>query len=452
MAAADEAILKRVLPHSIEAEQSVIGSMIMDREAIVVASEIITGEDFYNRQYGVLFETMVELNDSGRPVDLVTLQDKLREKDVPPEISSLEFIRDLITAVPTSANVKYYAGIVAEKSTLRKLIRLNEEIANTCYAGKEGLEEILETTEKKVFDLVQRRNTGDFVPIRQVVMNALEKIENAAKTSGTVTGIPTGFIDLDYRTAGLQPSDLILIAARPSMGKTAFVLNIAQYVAFHEHMCTAIFSLEMSKEQLVNRLFSLESRVDAQALRTGNLSDSDWEKLIEGAGTIGNSELIIDDTPGISIAEMRSKCRKYKLEHDLKLIIIDYLQLMSGSGRGSDSRQQEISEISRSLKGLARELNVPVLALSQLSRAVEQRTDKRPMLSDLRESGAIEQDADVCMFIYRDDYYNPDTEDKNIAEIIIAKQRNGPIGTVRLAWMPQYTRFGNELRQQDQEM
>ena len=284
---------------------------------------------------------------------------------------------------------------------------------------------------------------NDYVPIRKVVMNALEKIENAAKASGTVTGIPTGFIDLDYRTAGLQPSDLILIAARPSMGKTAFVLNIAQYVAFHENMCTAIFSLEMSKEQLVNRLFSLESRVDAQALRTGNLSDTDWEKLIEGAGTIGNSELIIDDTPGISIAEMRSKCRKYKLEHDLKLIIIDYLQLMSGSGKSSDSRQQEIADISRSLKALARELSVPVIALSQLSRAVEQRPDHRPMLSDLRESGAIEQDADVVMFIYRDDYYNHDSEMKGISEIIIAKQRNGPIGTVNLVWLPQYTKFAN---------
>ena len=260
---------------------------------------------------------------------------------------------------------------------------------------------------------------------------------------GTVTGIPTGFIDLDYRTAGLQPSDLILIAARPSMGKTAFVLNIAQYVAFHENMCTAIFSLEMSKEQLVNRLFSLESRVDAQALRTGNLSDADWEKLIEGAGTIGNSELIIDDTPGISISEMRSKCRKYKLEHDLKLVIIDYLQLMSGSGKSTDSRQQEISDISRSLKALARELSVPVIALSQLSRAVEQRPDHRPMLSDLRESGAIEQDADVVMFIYRDDYYNHDSDMKGISEIIIAKQRNGPIGTVNLVWLPQYTKFAN---------
>ena len=461
MAAADEAILKRVLPHSIEAEQSVIGSMIMDREAIVVASEIITGEDFYNRQYGVLFETMVELNDSGRPVDLVTLQDKLREKDVPPEISSLEFIRDLITAVPTSANVKYYAGIVAEKSTLRKLIRLNEEIANTCYAGKEGLEEILETTEKKVFDLVQRRNTGDFVPIRQVVMNVMDRIEKASRNKGNVTGIPTGFIDLDYKTAGLQPSDLILIAARPSMGKTAFVLNIAQNVAFKQGMTVAMFSLEMSKEQFVNRLFSLESKVDSQHLRTGNLTDAEWESLIESAGVIGKSNLIIDarrvikdqigfsnliidDTPGITIAELRSKCRKYKLEYDLKLIIIDYLQLMSGSGgRSSDSRQQEISDISRSLKALARELQVPVIALSQLSRAVEQRPEHRPMLSDLRESGAIEQDADVVMFLYRDDYYNPDTEKKGIAEVIIAKQRNGPIGTIELVWLPDYTKFAN---------
>lgn len=440
---AEEALLKRVLPHSIEAEQSVIGSMIMDREAITVASELICGDDFYGKQYGVVFDTMVELNDEGKPVDLITLQDRLREKDVPPEVSSLEFIRDLITAVPTSANIKYYAGIVAEKATLRKLIRLNEEIANTCYAGKENLEVILEDTEKRVFELVQKRNTGEFVPIRQVVMNAMDKIEKASKSDGNVTGIATGFIDLDFRTAGMQPSDLILVAARPSMGKTAFVLNIAQHVAFKLNQTVAIFSLEMSKEQLVNRLFSLESRVDSQHLRTGNLSDAEWEKLIESAGVIGQSNLIIDDTPGIGISELRSKCRKYKLEHDLKLIIIDYLQLMSGSGRGSDSRQQEISDISRSLKALARELNVPVVALSQLSRAVEQRPDHRPMLSDLRESGAIEQDADVVMFIYRDDYYNKDTEKKGIAEIIIAKQRNGPIGTVELVWLPDYTKFAN---------
>ena len=441
--AAEEALLKRVLPHSIEAEQSVIGSMIMDREAITVASEIICGEDFYGKQYGVLFDTMVELNDEGKPVDLVTLQDRLREKDVPPEVSSLEFIRDLVTAVPTSANIKHYANIVAEKSTLRKLIRLNEEIANTCYVGKESLETILEDTEKRVFELVQKRNTGEFVPIRQIVMNAMDKIEIASRNDGNVTGIATGFIDLDYRTAGMQPSDLILVAARPSMGKTAFVLNMAQYMAFNQNQTVAIFSLEMSKEQLVNRLFSMESRVDSQHIRTGKLSDAEWEKLIASAGMIGRSNLIIDDTPGISISELRSKCRKYKLEHDLKIVIIDYLQLMSGSGRGSDSRQQEISDISRSLKALARELNVPVVALSQLSRAVEQRPDHRPMLSDLRESGAIEQDADVVMFIYRDDYYNKDTDKKGIAEIIIAKQRNGPIGTVELVWMPDYTKFAN---------
>lgn len=444
MAAMEEALLKRVLPHSIEAEQSVIGSMIMDREAIVVSAEIIMAEDFYDKRCGVLFEAMVELNDEGRPVDMVTLQDRLKEKDIPPEMGSLEYIRDLITAVPTSANIKYYANIVAEKATLRRLIKLNEEIANTCYTGKESLEDILEDTEKRVFQLVQRRNTDEFVPIRQVVMNAMDQIEKASKNKGSVTGIATGFIDLDYKTAGMQPSDLILIAARPSMGKTAFVLNIAQHVAFKLDETVAIFSLEMSKEQLVNRLFSLESKVDAQKLRTGNLSDGDWEKLIETAGVIGKSHMIIDDTPGISISELRSKCRKYKLEHNLRMIIIDYLQLMSGSGSGrGDSRQQEISDISRSLKSLARELRVPVIALSQLSRAVEQRPDHRPMLSDLRESGAIEQDADVVMFIYRDDYYNKDSEKKGIAEISIAKQRNGPIGTVDLVWLPEYTKFAN---------
>ncbi len=439
----EEALIKRVMPNSLEAEQSVIGSMIMDKDAIVAASEILISEDFYHKQYGVLFDSITELFNSGEPVDLVTLQNKLKEKDVPPEVSSLEYIGNLVAAVPTSANVKYYANIVKEKSVLRKLIKVTEGIENQCYLGKDGLEDILADTEKSIFDLLQNRSGGDFVPIRQVVINALDKIEQASKAKGTVTGIATGFVDLDYRTSGLQPSDLILVAARPSMGKTAFVLNIAQYAAFRSNLTTAIFSLEMSKEQLVNRLFSLESRVDAQVLRNGNLSDADWEKLIEGAGVVGRSNLIIDDTPGISISELRSKCRKYKLEHDLKLIIIDYLQLMTGNGKSSESRQQEISDISRSLKSLARELQVPVVALSQLSRAVEQRPDKRPMMSDLRESGAIEQDADVIMFIYRDDYYNKDTERKNIAEIIIAKQRNGPIGTVELVWLPQYTKFAN---------
>ena len=444
----EEALIKRVMPHSIEAEQSVVGAMLMDKDAITAASEMISGSDFYQSAYGVIFDSMVELFNEGKPVDLITLQERLREKEVPAEIASLEFVRDLVTAVPTSANIKYYAQIVADKSMMRRLIKLNEEIENVCYAGKEPLEAVLEKTEKSVFELLQRRNTGDYVPIRQVVLNALERIEKASKNKGTVTGIPTGFIDLDYKLSGLQASDLILIAARPSMGKTAFVLNIAQYVAFKKKKSVAIFSLEMSKEQLVNRLFSLESQVDAQALRTGNMKDSDWEKLIEGAGIIGQSQLIIDDTPGISVSELRSKCRKYKLENDLDLIIIDYLQLMTGSiGRSSESRQQEISEISRSLKGLARELNVPVIALSQLSRAVEGRPDKRPMLSDLRESGAIEQDADVVMFIYRDEYYNKDSEYKKQAEIIIAKQRNGPVGTVHLAWLGEYTKFANLSRQ-----
>ena len=444
----DEALIKRVLPHSIEAEQAVIGAMLMDKEAILTSSEIVSGDDFYQSAYGVIFEAIVEIYNEGKPVDLITLQSRLKEKDVPAEISSLEFVRDLVAAVPTSANVKYYAEIVAEKAMLRRLIKLNEEIENMCYLGKEPMEAVLETTEKKVFELVQKRNTGDFVPIKQVVLNALDKIEAASKNAGSVTGIPTGFLDLDYKTAGLQPSDLILIAARPSMGKTAFVLNIAQHVAFKANKSVAIFSLEMSKEQLVNRLFALEAQVDAQSLRTGNLKDSDWEKLIESAGIIGKSKLMIDDTPGISISELRSKCRKMKLEHGLDLIIIDYLQLMTGRvGGRSESRQQEISEISRALKGVARELNVPVVALSQLSRAVEQRPEHRPMMSDLRESGAIEQDADVVMFIYRDDYYNKDTELKNVAEIIIAKQRNGAIGTINLTWLPQYTKFANYLRE-----
>lgn len=438
----EEALIKRVMPNSLEAEQSVIGSMITDRDAILSAMEIVPREDFYHQQYGALFQAIVELYNAGQPVDVLTLQNKLREMEVPAEVASLEYLSDLIAAVPLTVNVASYAQIVKDKALLRQIIRVNQEIENDCYSGKEDVNTILEKTEHDVFELVQNRGAKDFVPIKQVVVNAMERIERTSHQKGNVTGIPTGFNDLDFKTAGLQPSDLILIAARPSMGKTAFVLNVAQHAAFHERKSTAIFSLEMSNEQLVNRLFSLESRVDAQKLRTGDLQDSDWEKLVEGANIVGNSPLIIDDTPGISISELRSKCRKYKMEQGLDLVIIDYLQLMSGSGR-SESRQQEISEISRALKGLARELKVPVIALSQLSRAVEARNDHRPMLSDLRESGAIEQDADVVMFIYRDDYYNKDTERKNISEIIIAKQRNGPIGTVELAWLPEYTKFGN---------
>ncbi len=438
----DEALIKRVLPHSIEAEQSVVGSMLMDKEAILTASETLVPGDFYGRQYGVMFEAIVELYNEGKPVDMITLRERLREKDVPPEVSSVEFIRDLINAVPTSINIKHYADIVREKSMLRKIIKVNEEIEGLCYLGKEKLEVILGETEKKIFDLLQNRNTGDFVPIKEVVIQTLEKIEMASKTKGNVTGIATGFYDLDYMTAGLQPSDFILIGARPSMGKTALVLNLAQYIAIRNHVPTAIFSLEMSKEQLMNRMFAMEARVDSQNIRTGDLSDSDWEKLIESAGVIGKSSLIIDDTPGISIGELRSKCRKYKLEHNLSLVIIDYLQLMTGNGR-TDSRQQEISEISRSLKALAREIQAPVIALSQVNRACEARPDHRPMMSDLRESGSIEQDADVIMFLYRDEYYNKDSDKKGIAELIIAKQRNGSIGTVNLAWLPNLTKFAN---------
>lgn len=440
---AEENTVTRVMPHDLEAEQSVLGAMLMDRDAIGIASEIVTAQDFYSRQNAVLFQTMVDMDSDGAPVDPVTLQSRLREQDLPPEAYSTEVIRDLITQVPTSANVRAYAQIVFEKSILRRLIRANEEVANQCYTGSKDTETILDEAEKSIFDISQKRNTGDFVPIRQIVLNAMDKIEKASRIQGNVTGLATGFTDLDNRLAGLQPADMILVAARPSMGKTALVLNIAEHVVMHEGHCAAIFSLEMSKEQLANRLFSMESHVDAQKIRTGDLSEQEWSDLIESAGQIGESRLIIDDTPAITVTELRSKCRKYKMEYGMELAIIDYLQLMSGSGKPGDSRQQEISDISRSLKALARELNVPVIALSQLSRAVEQRPNHRPMLSDLRESGAIEQDADVVMFIYRDDYYHEDSEEKGVAEIIIAKQRNGPIGTVKLAWQPQFTRFAN---------
>ena len=407
----EEALIKRVMPHDEEAESSVIGAMLIDNEAIMVASELITGEDFYQKQMGVVYDTMVELYNAGKPVEPVILHTSLREKGVPEEACGTDRILQWMTQVPTSANIKYYAEIVAEKSVARRLIRLNEEIANTCYAGSEKLEDTLANAEKRVF--------------------------------GRVTGLETGFMDLDYKTSGLQPSDLILIAARPSMGKTAFVLNLAQHMAFKKDVPVAIFSLEMSKEQLVNRMLSLESHVDAQKIRTGRLNDEEWMNLVEGSANIANSKLFIDDTPGITLSAMRSKCRKLKMEHDIQIVIIDYLQLMSGNSGNNASRQQEISDISRGLKALARELNVPVIALSQLSRAVEQRPDHRPMLSDLRESGAIEQDADVVMFLYREGYYNRDLSEaeQRVAEVIIAKQRNGPIGTVNLLWIPELTKF-----------
>lgn len=442
----EEALLKRVLPHSIEAEQSVIGAMLMDREAIISAMDIVVRDDFYSSQYGIIFESILEIFNEGKPVDIVVLQDKLREKNVPPEVSSLEFVRDIITTVPTSANIKYYANIVRDKAVLRRLIKVSEGIANTCYAGNESVEEILAKTEKDIFHLLENKGSSEFVPIEQVARNVLDKIEQASRSKETVTGIPTGFVDLDYKTSGFQPSDLVLIAARPSMGKTAFVLNLVSHIAMQKNRPCIIFSLEMSKEQLVNRMLAMDTKIDSQKLRTGNLSDNDWEDLIGGVVNISNANLVIDDTPGISLNELRSKCRKMKLEQGLDIIIIDYLQLMTGSGKRTDNRQQEISDISRGLKALAREMKAPVIALSQLSRACETRPDHRPMLSDLRESGAIEQDADIVMFLYRDDYYHKDTEHPNQAEVIIAKQRNGPIGTVNLLWKPEITRFVNMER------
>jgi replicative DNA helicase len=441
----EEDVIKRVMPHSLEAEQSVLGAMIMDRDAVEAASEVLTADDFYSKQNGLIYEAIVELTADNTEVDEVTLQNRLREKGLPPEFCTTEYIESLVAMVPTSANVRSYVKIVEDKSMLRKLIRAGESIANNCYEGKEDLDTIMDDAEKRVFDLSQRRGISDYTPIRQIVLNAVAKIQEASKTKSNVTGIPTGFTDLDNTLAGLQPADMILIAARPSMGKTALALNMAEYEAFHENRCVAIFSLEMSKEQLVNRLISMESHVDAQKIRTGNLENAEWTELLYSANTIGESRLIIDDTPAITVAELRTKCRKYKAEQGLEAVFIDYLQLMTGSGSksSSDSRQQEVSEISRQLKSLARELKVPIVALSQLSRAAESRPNHRPMLSDLRESGAIEQDADVVMFIYRDDYYNPDTDKKGIAEIIIAKQRNGPVGTVELSWQAQYTKFGN---------
>lgn len=447
----DEELIKRILPHDQAAESSVIGSMMMDPEAISVAQKYLSPDDFYQKSFALLFSAIVSLDNEGQPVDSVTIQNRLREMDAPENIATDSYLAQLVTAVPTSTNIEYYAKIVADKSRLRTMIRTMESLTNSCYLNRESVQALMAETEEKMFRVLQTKESQDYVPIQDVVMEEISKISAAARQNSSVTGLSTGFADLDFKTSGFQPSDLILIAARPSMGKTAFALNIGDYMAIHQHKNVAIFSLEMSKGQLVRRLFAQEANIDAQKLRNGNLASTEWDSLIAGADMIGKSGLIIDDTPGITVPEMRSKCRRYKLEQGLDIIIIDYLQLMSGSSkRSNDSRQQEISEISRSLKGLARELNVPVVALSQLSRAVEQRPDHRPVLSDLRESGAIEQDADVVMFLYREDYYKPDTERKGIADCIIAKQRNGPLGDVELAWLPEYTKFASIERSMPQ--
>ena len=434
----------RIPPHDMEAEQAVLSSMLFDREAISTALEILQGHDFYRPDNQAIFETMLELYSMNEPVDVVTLSDKLGEKGLLEQIGRDRVIQ-LAAAYYTSANIKYHAQIVAEKSLLRQLIKASTGITNASYDAREEVAAIMEMAEKSIFDLAQRGNTRDFAHISDVVVLAIDKLEELYKNQGKATGVATGFTDFDERTAGLQPSDLILIGARPSMGKTALLLNIAQHAALHNHVPTAIFSLEMSKEQLGNRMLAVESGIDSQILRTGNLDRPEyWDRISECMPILSKAPLYIDDTPGITITEMRAKCRRLKIEKNLGLVVVDYLQLMTASaGSRPESRQQEISEISRSLKGLAKELHVPMLVAAQLSRAVEARKDHRPMLSDLRESGAIEQDADVVAFLYRDEYYNPETLKKGHAEVIIAKQRNGPTGTVELSFLGHLTKFAN---------
>ncbi len=441
----EEAVIRKTQPNSVESEQAVLASMLMSREAVVNVADMLTKEDFYQPQYGAIFEAMVELYHEGTSIDLITLMERLKEKGVPENVYSIETMQELMSVVPTSANAKKYAGIVKDRANMRRVIKLAENAANDCYSLKDTSTNILSHIENEVLEMTQQGNAGDdIVPIREVVDNVLRNIREASKQQGNITGVPTGFIDLDDMLTGLHGSELILVAARPAMGKTAFVLNIAEYVILKTDVPVAIFNFEMNKEQLVQRMIAMESQVNSQNIRTGNLQDDQWMKLYESSNIIGGTKLFIEDQSNVTIGDIRNKCRKLKQRHNVGLIIIDYLQLMSGSGR-SDSRQQEVSEISRGLKVLAKELDVPIIALSQLSRAVEARTDHRPMLSDLRESGSIEQDADVVMFIYREDKYRDDLpeEDKNKAEIIIAKQRNGATGTIMLGWQGEYTKFVN---------
>jgi replicative DNA helicase len=434
--------LGRIPPHNIQAEQSVLGSMLLDKDIIPTVTEILKGEDFYREDNKEIFEAIMDLFNSAEPIDLITVSEQLKLRGTLDSVGGLEYLSNIASAVPTTANARHYAKIVEEKSLLRNLIRASSDIVNMGYEASEEVSYVIDRAEKNIFDILQKRNLQGFTIIKDVLVDTFDRLEELYNSKGVVTGIPTGFTDLDYKTAGLHNSDLVLIAARPAMGKTAFVLNIAQYAAVHAKVPVAIFSLEMSKDQLVNRMLCNEAMVDAQRMRTGKLEDDDWQKIARALGPLSEAPIYIDDTPGTSIMEIRAKCRRLKLEKDVGMIVIDYLQLMQGRGK-NESRQQEISDISRSLKILAKELGVPVLCLSQLSRGPESRTDHRPMLSDLRESGAIEQDADIVIFLYRDDYYNPDTEKKNIAEVILAKHRAGSTGTVELVWLGQYTKFAN---------
>ena len=431
----------RSLPQSIEAEQSVIGSMIIDKNAIVKASEKLNEEDFYRDGHKVIFKAILEMFKEDMAVDLLTLLEYLKATDQLERAGGVTYITEVSSSVPTTANLSSYIKIVEDKSLLRKLIKSSTAIIEDCYNKQGQVSNVLDQAEKKIFDISENKTSNDFEPLSDVLERGFLEIERLFNNKGDITGVGSGFMDLDSKTSGFQKGDMVLIAARPSMGKTTFALNIAEHAALREGKSVVIFSLEMSKEQLAYKLLCSEANVDLLKLRTGALEDDDWENIARATGPLSKAKIYIDDTAGVSVMEMRSKCRRLKIEYGIDMILIDYLQLMSGSN--PDNRQQEVSEISRSIKALAKEMECPVIALSQLSRAPEQRADHRPMLSDLRESGSIEQDADLVMFLYRDEYYNKETDDKNIAECIVAKQRNGPVGTVKLAFLGQLSKFAN---------
>ncbi|CAH0121337.1 Replicative DNA helicase [Paenibacillus sp. CECT 9249] len=431
----------RIPPQNLEAEQAVLGAVLLQSEALITAMERVRSEDFYLTEHQLIFEAMVQLGEENQPIDLVTLTTKLRDKQQLEDVGNVTYLTKLANAVPTAANVDYYAQIIEEKSMLRRLIRTATQIVSDGYAGGEDVGGMLSDAERRILEISNRRSGSGFIAIRDVLMEVFERVEFLSANKGGMTGIPSGFPDLDKMTSGFQRSDLIIVAARPSVGKTAFALNIAQNVGVRAKETVAIFSLEMSASQLVQRMLCAESNVDAGRMRTGQLENEDWEKLTMAIGALSEAKIYIDDTPGVTVADIRAKCRRLKKEQGLGMILIDYLQLIHGRGKPGENRQQEVSEISRTLKQIARELEVPVIALSQLSRGVEQRQDKRPMMSDLRESGSIEQDADIVAFLYRDDYYDKESEKKNIIEIIIAKQRNGPVGTVELVFLKNYNKF-----------
>ncbi|MFC0525973.1 replicative DNA helicase [Pontibacillus salicampi] len=431
----------RTPPHNIEAEQAVLGAIFLEPQSIATASEVLMPEDFYRASHQRIYEAMLDLSEKGEPIDLVTTTTALSNVQTLEEIGGVSYLSDLANSVPTAANIEYYTRIVEEKSILRRLIKTATTIVTNGFASEDDIEGVLNDAEKSILEVAQRKNTGRFKNIKDVLIEVYDNIEQLHNRDADVTGVPTGFRDLDNMTSGFQKNDLIIIAARPSVGKTAFALNIAQNVATTTGENVAIFSLEMGAEQLVMRMLCAEGNIDASALRTGHLETEDWGKLTMAMGSLSNAGVFIDDTPGIRVNEIRSKCRRLAQEHGLGMILIDYLQLIQGSGNSKENRQQEVSEISRALKGLARELNVPLIALSQLSRGVEGRQDKRPMMSDIRESGSIEQDADIVGFLYRDDYYDQESERQNIIEIILAKQRNGPVGTVELAFVKEYNKF-----------